>query len=183
MRLKRLIFGEKSLTKVAAVFATRNDAESAAVQARQAASLDEPQVYVVGPPDGANPASPAFSRKLEPEQGGIWHTLIRAHVFGGVVGIVLGVLVYLAFFSADSAAVKSLPGMSLFAMAFFGMLIGLLVGGLLTARPDHSRVISTVRRAIADGRWAVVVHPLTQHQLDASLAALRTKSERVVRSL
>ena len=183
MRLKRLIFGEKSLTKVAAVFATKADAETAATQTKRAAALDDPQVYVVGPPDGATPGSPAFSRKLEPEQGGIWHTLIRAHVFGGVVGLVLGVLLYLAFFSADSAAVKSMPGMSLVAMAFFGMLIGLLGGGLLTARPDHSRVISTVRRAIANGRWAVVVHPLTQQQLDASLSALRTKSDRVIRSL
>lgn len=183
MRIKRLIFGERSLTKVAAIFPGKNEAENAAKRVKQTARLDDPQVYVVGPKDGTTPGSPAFSRKLEPEQGGIWHTLIRAHVFFGVVGLILGSLLYLAFFSADSAAVKSMPGMSFVAIAFFGMLIGLLVGGLLTARPDHARVISTVRRAITDGRWAVVIHPLTQSQLDDALRELRANSDRVVRSL
>lgn len=183
MRIKRLIFGERSLTKVAGLFASKSEAETAAQQLRAAAGLDDPQVYVVGPPDGAAADSPALSRKLEPEQAGIWRTLIRAHVIAGSAGVIAGILLYLGFLAADTAAVESTPGMSLVAMVFFGLLIGLLLGGLLTARPDHSWVIATVRRAVRQGRWAVVVHPLTQQQLDTAMQELRARSDRVVRSL
>ncbi len=183
MRIKRLIFGERSLTKVAGLFMSRDQADGVAQEVKRTAGLDDPQVYLVGPPDGSAPNSPAFSRKLEPEQAGIWRTLIRAHVVAGSAGVVAGLLLYLGFVLADSAAVKSTPGMSLVAMVFFGGLIGLLFGGLLTARPDHARVIATVRRAIRQGRWAVVIHPVTQRQLDESMRALRDRSYRVVRSL
>jgi hypothetical protein len=183
VRIKRLIFGERSLTKVAGLFASKGQAETAAQQLKEAAGLDDPQVYVVGPPDGAAANSPALSRKLEPEQAGIWRTLIRAHVAAGSAGVIGGILLYLGFLSADIAAVKSTPGMSLVAMVFFGGLIGLLLGGLLTARPDHAWVIATVRRAVRLGRWAVVVHPLSQQQLDAAMHELRARSDRVVRSL
>lgn len=183
MKIKRLLFGERSLTKVAALFASKSLAEDVAQQVKETAGLDDPQVYLVGPPDGAAVNSPAFSRKLEPEQAGIWRTLIRAHVVAGTAGVVIGILVYLGFLLADSAAVKSTPGMSLVAMVFFGGVAGLLLGGLLTARPDHARVITTVRRAIRKGGWAVVIHPVTQRQLDLAMRELRTHSTRVVRSL
>jgi hypothetical protein len=183
MKIKRVIFGERSLTKVAALFTDKAQAEEVAQQVLEVVGLDAPQVYLVGPPDGAAVNSPAFSRKMEPEQAGIWRTLIRTHVIFGTLGLVAGVLVYLGFVLADTAAVKSTPGMSLVAMIFFGGLIGLLFGGLLTARPDHAFVIATVRRAIRRGRWAVVIHPLTQRQLDLSMGELRSRSNRVVRSL
>ncbi|MDP1928043.1 MAG: hypothetical protein Q8K62_05970 [Thiobacillus sp.] len=183
MKFKHLIFGERSLTKVAALFASKSVAEDVAQQVKATAGLDDPQVYLVGPPDGMSVNSPAFSHKLEPEQAGIGRTLIRAHVVAGTSGVIAGVLVYLGFVLANSAAVKSTPGLSLVAMVFFGGLIGLLLGGLLTARPDHVRVITTVRRANRRGRWALVIHPVTQRQLDLAMRELRTRSERVVRSL
>jgi len=183
MRIKRLIFGERSLTKVAGLFTSKSQAENVAQQVKQAAGLDDPQVYLVGPPDGAAFNSPAFSRKLEPEQAGVLRTLIRAHVVTGTVGVIIGLLLYLGFIVADSAAFKSTPGISLAAMIFFGGLIGLLVGGVLTVRPDHILVIAAVRRAVRQGRWALVIHPLTQRQLDAAMRELRAGSYRVVRSL
>ena len=183
MRIKRLIFGERSLTKIAGVFASKSLAESVVVRLKQAASLDDPQVYLVGPQDGAAVGSAAFSRKLEPEQAGIWRTLIRAHVVFGVAGVIAGALLYLVFRAADNVAVESTPGMSLAVMLFFGGIGGLLVGGLMTARPDHYRVISAVRRAVRRGRWAVVIHPITQRQIDVAMRELRARSVRVVRSL
>lgn len=183
MKLKCLIFGERSLTKVAALFTSRSEAEGVARQVKEAAGLDDPQVYLVGPPDGARVNSPAFSRKLEPESAGIWRTTVRAHLVTGTAGVVVAILIYLAFFAEDNAAVRSTPVMGLVGMIFFGGSIGLLLGGLLTARPDHVRVITIVRRAIRKGGWAVVVHPLSQWQLDVAMAALKSRSRRVVRSL
>lgn len=183
MRIKRLIFGERSLTKVAALFSSKSAAESVVRQVKDAAGLDDPQVYLMGPKDEPALNGTAFSRKLEPETTGIWRTMIRAHVAAGTAGVIAGLLVYLGFIAAGSVAVQSTPGMSLAAMVFLGGLIGLLLGGLLTARPDHIRVIAAVRSAIRQGRWAVVIHPLTQNQLDVSMRALRARSDRVVRSL
>lgn len=183
MRLKHLLFGERSLTKVAALFASKGQAESVAREVKRAAHLDDPQVYLLGPSDDSAVPSPAFSRKLEPEQAGIWRTLIRAHIVMGVVGGAIGVLIWVGLLAAGNVAVKSTPGMSLFGFVAFAGAIGLLVGGVLTVRPDHSLVITTVRRAIRQGRWALVVHPLTQKQLDVALRELRDRSERVVRSL
>lgn len=183
MRLKHLLFGERSLTKVAALFASKAQAESVAQQVKRAAHVDDAQVYLVGPEDDAAAPTPAFSRKLEPEQAGIWHTMIRAHLVMGFVGGAVGVLIWLGLLAVGNPAVKSTPGMALFGFVSFAGAIGLLLGGLLTARPDHSLVIATVRRAIRQGRWALVVHPLTPQQLQAALHELRHRSDRVVRSL
>lgn len=183
MGIKCLIFGERSLTKIAGVFASKSLAESVVARIKQDTDLEDPQIYLVGPPDGVAFGSAAFSRKLEPEQAGIWHTLIRAHVVFGVIGLIAGTLLYLAFRAADNAAIESTPGMSLFVMLFFGGIGGLLFGGLVTARPDHYRVISAVRRAVRRGRWAVVIHPITQRQIEVALRELRAQSVTVVRSL
>jgi hypothetical protein len=40
-----------------------------------------------------------------------------------------------------------------------------------------------VRRSIRKGHWAVVIHPVTQVQIDRAMAILRRGSCRVVRSL
>ncbi len=183
MKIKRAIFGERSLTKVAGVFMNRDRAQDAAQHVKQAAVLADGQLFLVGPPDGIAPDSRAFSSKLEPEQAGIWRTLVRAHLIAGTAGVVLGVLLYLGFVVAGSAAVTSTPAMGLVVFVFFGGVSGLLLGGLLTLRPDHYRVISTVRRAIRKGRWAVVIHPVTQAQIDQALSELRSRSDQVVRSL
>ena len=117
MKFKNLIFGERSLTKLAALFGSKTVAEDVAQQVKDTAGLDDPQVYLLGPQDGTASSSPAFSRKLEPEQAGIWRTLIRAHVITGTAGVIAGLLVYFGFQLADNAAVQSTPGMSLVAMA------------------------------------------------------------------
>lgn len=183
MKIKRVIFGERSLTKVAGLFMSRDRAEDAAKQLKQSAALADGQLFLVGPPDGTALDSPAFSRKLEPEQAGIWRTLVRAHLVAGSSGVLLGILLYLGFILAGSAAITSTPAMGLVVFVFFGGLFGLMLGGLLTLRPDHYRVTSAVRRAIRKGRWAVVVHPVTQVQIDQAMTALPARSYRVVRSL
>lgn len=183
MRLKKLIFGERSLTKVAAVFDNRNSAEYAAEHLKDAGVINPSQVNLVGPGDTAGPANAPISRKLEPEQSGIWHTLIRAHVFTGTVGAIAGVLLYIGLTVSGNDTILSTPFMSLFVMVFFGTIFGLLFGGLLTLRPDHYRVIALVRRAVASGRWAVVAHPATHRQIEFVMNELHHRSRHVVRSL
>ena len=95
MNLKHIIFGERSLTKVAAVFDSRGKAQTAVMHLRQAAGMEESQVQLVGPDDTAGVVDAPLSRKLEPEQSGIWHTLIRTHVVTGSIGAIAGGLLSL----------------------------------------------------------------------------------------
>lgn len=183
MTIRQVLFGEHSLTKVAGLFKTRRDAERVAWELKQNAGLSDGQVNLVGASDGTALNSPTFSRKLEPEQAGIGRTLIRAHVISGLAGVGIGLLVYAGFVAARSNAILSTPGMSLVAMVFLGGLAGLLVGGLLSLRPDHYRVIAVVRRAIREEQWALVIHPVSDMQLDRSLKLLQARSYRVVRSV
>jgi len=182
MRLKRVVFGERSLTKVAAVFDDKDSAEHAAEDLKQAGVISASQVSLVGPGDMAGPAGESLSRKLEPEPTGIWHTLIRAHVFTGTLGAIAGVLLYIVFAWSGNDAILSTPYMSLWIMIFFGTTFGLLVGGLLTLRPDHYRVIAMVRKAVASGHWAVVTHPSNHRQIEFVLDELHSRSKHVVRS-
>lgn len=181
MSLKQAIFGERSLTKVAAVFPTRDTAENAARYLHGLAGMSDTQVKLVGPVDGYR--EEALSRKLEPEQNGIWHTLLRAHAISGAIGAMLGGLVFLGLVLAEEAAVLSSPVMSLVSMLFFGTLFGLLVGGVITLRPDHSRVIAAVRNAVKHGYWAVVTHPVNSKQVAVVVDELGRRSLHVVRTL
>lgn len=182
MDIKHTIFGERSLTKVAAVF-DNHDAAEHAVQRLKHAGMAESQVNLVGPADLAGASDAPISRKLEPEPTGIWHTLIRVHVFTGALGAIAGALLYLGFVLAGNDAILSSPYISLWTLLAFGAVFGLLVGGLLSLRPDHYRVISSVRKAVARGRWAVVSHPVDHRQIELVVNELRNRSDHVVRSL
>ena len=182
MNLKTSLFGERSVTKVAAVFDNRDLAETAAQRLKQVPGMEASQVQLVGPSDKSGVVEAPLSRKLEPEQAGIWRTLIRAHIVTGLVGAVAGCALYLAFRWGQHPAILSSPLLSLGVMIFFGSIFGLMLGGLLTLRPDHYRVTAAVRKAIKRGRWAVVSHPVSPQQTTLVMNELRDRSPHVVRS-
>lgn len=186
MKLKQALFGEHSVTKVAAVFDNRGSAETVANELRQVAGMEEAQVKLVGPNDingVSGVGTQTLSRKLEPEQAGIWRTILRTHLVTGATGVVAGALLYLIFRMAGNAAVASNPLASLGVMLFFGGIFGLMLGGLIALRPDHYRVVALVRKAIKRGRWAVVTHPVNHQQTSLVLDQLHRRGARVVRSL
>ena len=176
-------FGERSLTKVAGVFPARAEAEQAARRLVAASGLARDQVRVLAPRDGAWARADVLARQIEPEDRGIWNTILRAHVLAGVIGFLAGAALYMALLLAGHAAIKSTPGMALVAMAGFGATFGLLAGGLLSIRPDHGRLIALVRRYLRAGRWAVVAHPVSPEQTARAMRTLHDGSERVVRTL
>ena len=182
-RFKHLVFGEHSLTKVAGLFTSRSLAENAASQLRLEAGFDAARVHLLAPSDASGLRKGVLSRSLEPEQAGIWHTVVRAHLFTFSVGLALALLVYAGFMLAGHPAVTSSPGLSLMALLFFGGIVGLMVGGFLSLRPDHYRVLGAVRQALRKGQWAVIAHPVTPLEIEQALSGLRARSYRVVRSL
>lgn len=176
------VFGERSLTKVAGLFANRYNAETAARQLMQAAGLAEDQVRILPPAAGLNENAGKFAAQMEPEQGGIWHTIIRAHVSMGLVGAFVGSVVFLVLWGSGNPAIRSAPGFSFGSFTGLGVVFGLLVGGLLALRPDHARVIHRIRRGLQAGQWAVVAHPVNAGQTHRAMEYLKHGSEQVVRS-
>ena len=182
IRLQQFFFGERSVTKVAGLFATRSGAEIAMHDLLGSCRLSATQVNVLSPLDGNPARDEARDRAVEPEQRGIWLTVIRAHLSMGLLGLLAGVLLYAALMAMDNAALRSTPGMGLVALAGFGATFGLMLGGVLALRPAHGRVIGIVRGGLQRGQWAVVAHPLDSRQTRQAMASLNHGSLRVMRS-
>jgi hypothetical protein len=162
MDLKKLFFRERSVSKVAATFSDRAHAEMTAREVQRAAALEGSQLQLVRPHDRD------WGRKVEPEGVGIWRTAIRAHVTCGIAGLLAGVGLYALLRALELPLVESSPVIALVVALFFPTVFGLMIGGLLTLRPDHDPVIDSVREASSDGRWSLVVHPVNDAQLDAA---------------
>lgn len=169
------LFGERSLTLVAASFSDRRRAREAADALCRDSQLDG-EVTVVGPGD------PMRARKFEPEQNGIWCTLLRAHLFLGIVGAVAGVLATGAVLATGWAAALHSPGYLLLFLTVMGAFAGMMAGGLLTLRPDHGFVIRAMRDSLRQRQWAVVVRPLNRLQVEAAVSGLQRAGARPMRS-
>lgn len=181
-KLKSVFFGERSVSKVAGLFNSNDMALIAAQSVVDISSLDVSQVRVLGPSDTVVSDDARVARAIEPEPYGIWQTLLKAHLAAGLLGLVAGVLLFAAMMLVGIQAVVSSPFLSLVAFAGFGLIFGLMVGGVLSLRPDHGRVLAVVRQGLEHGQWAVIAHPCNAQQTHLAVKALQAGSERVVRS-
>ena len=168
------LFGERSLTLVGAEFPDLASA-SAAARALEADAMVEGEVAVVGPGD------PRAAARFEPEQAGILSTALRSHAILGVAGLLAG-LVGAAYAVGTWQAAASSAGLTAVFMAVMGAFFGMIVAGLITLRPDHALIISTLGRALARGRWTVVVRPLSERITHRAMATLRAAGAKPVRS-
>ncbi|RTZ40969.1 hypothetical protein EKL30_14845 [Candidimonas sp. SYP-B2681] len=171
------LFGERATTKIAAVFDTEGAACATADSLKDKAGLQSTQVLLVGPDEKE------YAKKLEPEPQGIIRTAIRSHLLLGLAGLVAGGLLWMAFYSADIPAIQSSRALSALAFLFFGAVAGLLLGGLLTSRPDHQLVIQRVQTAIDDGHWSLIIHPRNERECDAVMVSLAESGAEIVRSV
>ena len=177
MNVLATLTGEMSDTKVAGVFNNERLAREVARQARAVLGLRPSQVQVVTRRD-SHPG-----RKLEPEGRGIFRTALIAHFKLGVVGMVLGVLVFVSLHTRDVPAVVNSPGMAAMAILLLGGFAGLLAGGLVTLRPDHTPLLAKVDEALGEGRYAVVVHAFDDDQSACAQAFLAGQGGETIRTL
>jgi len=169
--------GEKYDHEIAAIFDAHQAAEAAAKKLREALSLKAAQVEVLDP-DDKHPG-----RALEPESRGIFGTLLRAHFWLGAGGALLGFLLFQVLLYAGVPMVASSPVMAGIVLIGFGAVAGLLLGGLVTLRPDHDPYIFKVRAALKEGHSAVVVHGSSIEQRKAAESQLDRLGGEVVHSL
>ncbi|HUH60818.1 MAG TPA: hypothetical protein VL001_12180 [Candidimonas sp.] len=171
------LFREKATTKVAAIFDTQVAASTTATRVKEAAGLQSTQLLLI------EPYEKDYAKKLEPETQGVARTALRAHLVLGLAGLVAGALIWIALYSAQLDAIRTTPGLSALAFLFFGAIAGMLLGGLITARPDHQLVVQRVQAATGDGRWSLVIHPRDAAQCDAVIATLAETDAEVARSV
>lgn len=169
--------GEVSNSKLAAVFDSAAGARSAAADVVQALGLQPSQVQVIAPGD-ARPEA-----KLEPESRGIWHTIVIAHVRLGIAGAIVGALAFAVVMAMGVPYVVQSPWAAGLAITSFGAVAGLLLGGLVSLRPDHDRYILAAGDAIAGHRTTVVVHAFSAEQNKAAAEFLAARGADVTRTL
>lgn len=160
------LFGEMATTKIAAVFNSEAQALDAAHSLRLTAGLQTTQIQLVEPYEND------YDKKLEPEPQGITRTALRAHVILGSVGLIVGALLWYSMYANEWPTIRSTPLMSAVAILFITTMGGMMLGGLVTARPDHQVVIERVRRATQAGNWTLVIHPRDPDQCNAALELL-----------
>lgn len=172
-----VVTGEVSNSKLVAVFADQGQARAAANAALSALVLQPAQVKVLAS------GTPDVGIRLEPEGGGIRRTLVLAHLWLGLAGLVAGGLLFGLLMALDVPFVVASPWAAGLVMLGFGTIAGLLLGGLVSLRPDHDRYIHASREAIAAGRGAVVVHALSATQLTEAARFLEGRGGEVTRTL
>jgi hypothetical protein len=170
------LFGERSLTLVAATFRDRGSAVRATQELRR---LSERKlgIFLIGPHD------PDLGRKMEPESRGIWHSLLRSHAWLGAAGAVAGIVAAGLLYAGGWPAALASPHPMLAVGAVYGFFAGLVAAGLLTLRPDRARVIVQVRQASDDGHWSVVSHPVSAQEARLARETLASGGGQVMRSL
>lgn len=171
------ITGEFSNSKVAAVFPHEFAARQAADGVSSALSLTSAQVQII------TPAEPHPGSKLEPENRGIWRTIVIAHIKLGIAGVVVGALAFFALRAAGVPFIVNSPLAAVLVLMFFGGVAGLMLGGLVSLRPDHDRYVEATRDAMAHGNTTVVVHAFTAEQREQAAEFLRTQGGEVTSTL
>lgn len=171
------ISGEVSNSKVAAVFASEAAARAAAGRAAAALSLGSAQVQVI------IPGERHMDEKLEPERRGIWRTIVIAHIKLGIVGFFAALLAFAILYALGVPFITSSPVAACLVMLFFGTTGGLMLGGLVSLRPDHDRYVEAARSAMQAGNTTVVVHAFTSGQAREAADFLRAQGGDVTSTL
>lgn len=172
-----VLTGEVSNSKVAAVFASEATARHVAAHVRNSLQLSDAQVQVI------TPSERRPGRKLEPESHGIFRTMIRAHVRLGVLGAVAGAAAFAVLWAMGWPWIVNSAVLAAAVFVAFGAVGGLMLGGLLTLRPDHDLYINKVRDALGEGRSAVVVHAFSREQKAQAEVLLKDANGEVVSTL
>lgn len=177
MKHHMALTGEKSDHKVIGLVADEAAAHKLAAAVRAGTGLKESQVRVLSPGDDR------IGRSLEPENRGIVHTMIRAHLWLGLAGAVVGALAFGIMIALGVEFIALSPWWSALLLIGFGTIGGLMLGGAVSLRPDHSPYIAASREALQEGRHVVVVHATSADELERAEAILKSNADETVRTL
>lgn len=169
--------GETYDHKVAAVFATEQEAQAVGDFLRQKTDLNDNQVLVMTTSDQHQ------GRELEPESRGIWKTLVRSHIWLAVVGALAGLLLFIVTYATGVAFVVSNAVWSAALFVIFCSILGMMVAGAVTLRPDHTPYIMKAQAALKEGKAVLTVHASSHAQMVAARELLEQQNADIITSL
>lgn len=169
--------GEESDHKVAGIFGHAERLQECRDQLVRSIERVEQRLEPLEP----GQESPAWL--LEPEPRGIWHTLVRAHLWLSLAGVVAAGLAFAVLIALDVAFVAQNPWASAISLIVFGAIGGALLGGLVTIRPDHTTYIARVRAALDDKRHVLVIHAADRAQMKEVRKCVERHADETVATL
>lgn len=174
---KHGITGETFDHKIAAIFASETEALDAAESIRSHTTLRDAQVFIISPHD------PHSGKALEPEDRGIWRTLVRSHIWLGIAGAAAGLILFGFLMAADIRFVVANAVTAMFITIVFGATTGMMLGGLITLRPDHMPYLMKTQAALKEGKYVVAVHATSSEQQQEAEKLLNTGEGETTQSL
>lgn len=171
------VTAEVSNSKLVAVFPSVDAARDAAAALVAASDIEAPQLKLIAP------GETDIGIKLEPEGGNIWRTVLVSHLRLGIAGGIAGVLLFVVLWMLGVPFVSGAPMAAAGVALFFGVIAGLMFGGLVSLRPDHSPYVDAARQARDSGRASIVVHALTSAQRSLAAEFLGARGADVTRTL
>ncbi|MFC4258262.1 hypothetical protein ACFOZ5_04345 [Marinobacter lacisalsi] len=176
MKTSMHISGEILDHKLAAQCGTATEAEKVAADLCNQTSLSRGQVRIISPDDNHK------GSRMEPEDQGIMHTAIRSHIWLGLAGAAGGLLLFsvLAASGLPFVVQNLLWAGALFAV--FGGVVGLLLGGVYTLRPDHTAYVARSSSALRKGYYMVTIHARDRDQVGEAKRYLKDRHINTVRS-
>lgn len=182
--MTNILVGEKSFSKIAAVFPDEPQAVDSQAQLVEGGLFKRWQVQVLRPADSGLSRRDLFERKVSPEERGFERTALRSHGFLGLLGGLLRLgLWFIAGFLLNWGLVNRNPYFSLFALVAFGITFGMLAGGLVTLRPDQIQLFGLIRDALKKGGHVVVGHPVDSAQTENATQFFQARNAEILRSL
>lgn len=144
--------------KVSAEFASREAADAVVAQLAVEPDPDRYRVELVVPGDQH------LGSKVEPEDRGIAGTALKSHLVLGLAFLALGLAIAWLLVTFGPPLTQSSPVMVYIALGILSPMVGLMLAGAITLRPDHDPLIASTRQAAQSGHWTVVVHCVDEEQ-------------------
>lgn len=146
------VLDERYPCKVTAEFGSRESAEAVVAQLAEEPGLQQSRVELVVPGDQR------LGSKLEPEDRGIARTALKSHIVLGLAFLALGLAIAWLLVTFGPPLTRSSPLLVFIASGGLLTMVGLMLAGAITLRPDHDPLIAATRKAAQSGRWTVIVH-------------------------
>lgn len=158
MKRRMGLTGERHGHKVAGIFGDSERLQACRDQLIESIDRAADQIEVLD----SETESTAWA--LEPEPRGIWHTLVRAHLWLGLAGAIAALPIYALMMAMEVAFVVGNPWASLVLLVAFCTTGGALLGGLVTIRPDHALYVSRIKAALDRDQQVLVFHAVDRRQ-------------------
>ncbi|MCL7944167.1 hypothetical protein [Marinobacter sp. ATCH36] len=169
--------GEQQGHKVAAVFNTEIHARGAAKVLCGRTSVTDVQISVLSPGDLHQ------GSELEPDDQGIWQTLVRAHIGLGAGGAVAGFVAFLILSALGIGFIAQNALVAASVLAALGLMLGLMLAGAVTIRPDHMPYLIKTQSALRKGKYILAVHAANSQQLQEAKSLLDSWNVKTVQTI